>query len=81
MSFAIFSIHPATFPKAQLEEFQVQIISSSYEREGKLITCPPIPRILTVMSTTISFEQGRGQNIPDPCRADGGCLPSGSGCG
>ena len=43
MSFAIFSDSSCNLPKAQLEEFQVQIISSSYEREGKLITCPPYP--------------------------------------
>lgn len=43
MSFAIFSDSSCNLPKAQLEEFQVQIISSSYEREGKLIACPPYP--------------------------------------
>lgn len=40
MSFAIFSDPSCNLPRAQLEEFQVQIIPASYEREGKLIPCP-----------------------------------------
>lgn len=43
MSFAIFSDPSCNLPRAQLEEFQVQIIPASYEREGKLIPCPRYP--------------------------------------
>lgn len=43
MSFAIFSDPSCNLPGAQLEEFQVQIIPASYEREGKLIPCPRYP--------------------------------------
>lgn len=43
MSFAIFSDPSCNLPRAQLEEFQVQIIPASYEREGKLLPCPRYP--------------------------------------
>lgn len=43
MSFAIFSDPSCNLPRAQLEEFQVQIIPASYEREGKLIPYPRYP--------------------------------------
>lgn len=43
MRFAIFSDPSCNLPRAQLEEFQVQIIPASYEREGKLIPCPRYP--------------------------------------
>ena len=41
MSFAIFSDSACNLPRAQLEEFQVQIIPFSYERDGMLVPCPP----------------------------------------
>lgn len=43
MSFAIFSDSACNLPRRQLEEFQVRTIPFSYEREGKLIPCPPYP--------------------------------------
>lgn len=43
MSFAIFSDPSCNLPRAQLEEFQVQIIPASYEREGKAHPLPPLP--------------------------------------
>ena len=47
MSFAIFSDPSCNLPRAQLEEFQVQIIPASYEREGKLIPCPRYPEAVS----------------------------------
>ena len=41
MSFAIFSDSACNLPRVQLEEFQVQIIPFSYERDGMLVPCPP----------------------------------------
>ena len=55
MSFAIFSDSACNLPRAQLEEFQVQIIPFSYERDGMLVPCPLTWRNLTAGNiTTIS---------------------------
>jgi len=43
MGYAIFSDSSCNLPRKQLEEFQVQTVRFSYEKEGALIPCPDAP--------------------------------------
>ena len=81
MSFAIFSDSSCNLPKAQLEGFRCKSFPPLMSgRKANYLS--PYPEDFDGHEY-YNFLRNKGvvKNIPDPCRADGGCLPSGSGCG